>query len=40
VAFPHPRYRHPLEPLIFLLGIFLISEATVHGKPIGGDSAS
>jgi 4-amino-4-deoxy-L-arabinose transferase-like glycosyltransferase len=36
VAFPHPRYRHPLEPLIFLLGIFLISEAEIHGRPIAG----
>lgn len=36
VVFPHPRYRHPLEPLIFLLGIFLISEAEIHGRPIGG----
>jgi 4-amino-4-deoxy-L-arabinose transferase-like glycosyltransferase len=36
VVFPHPRYRHPLEPLIFLLGIFLISEAEIRGKPIGG----
>ena len=37
IVFPHPRYRHPLEPLIFLLGIFLISEAEIRGKPIGGE---
>lgn len=36
VVFPHPRYRHPLEPLIFLLGIFLISEAEIRGRTIGG----
>ena len=35
LVFPHPRYRHPLEPLIFLIGIFLISEAELHGRPIG-----
>jgi 4-amino-4-deoxy-L-arabinose transferase-like glycosyltransferase len=38
VVFPHPRYRHPLEPLIFLLGVFLISEAEIHGRPIGGEA--
>jgi hypothetical protein len=27
-VFPHPRYRHPLEPAILILGVFLISEAT------------
>jgi hypothetical protein len=36
VVFPHPRYRHPLEPLIFLLGIFLISEMEIRRRPIGG----
>ena len=39
VVFPHPRYRHPLEPLIFLIGIFLISEAEINGRPIGGLSS-
>jgi 4-amino-4-deoxy-L-arabinose transferase-like glycosyltransferase len=37
VVFPHPRYRHPLEPLIFLLSMFLISEATIKGRRIGGE---
>ena len=35
-VFPYPRYRHPIEPLIVILGVFLISEAEVHGKPLGG----
>jgi hypothetical protein len=26
-VFPHPRYRHPIEPAILILGVFLISEA-------------
>lgn len=26
-VFPHPRYRHPIDPEIGMLGIFLISEA-------------
>lgn len=34
IVFPYPRYRHPIEPLIVILGIFLISEAEVHGRPI------
>ncbi|MBV8477414.1 MAG: glycosyltransferase family 39 protein [Acidobacteria bacterium] len=40
VVFPHPRYRHPLEPLIFLLGIFLISEAEIRGRAIGQGSGT
>ena len=39
VVFPHPRYRHPLEPMVFLLGIFLISEAEINGRPIGGSDS-
>jgi hypothetical protein len=39
ITFPHPRYRHPLEPVIFLLAFFLISEAEIHGRPIGAASA-
>lgn len=39
VVFPHPRYRHPLEPMMFLLGIFLISEAEINGRPIGGSAS-
>jgi 4-amino-4-deoxy-L-arabinose transferase-like glycosyltransferase len=35
IVFPYPRYRHPVEPEIVILGIFLISEAEIHGKPIG-----
>ena len=26
-VFPHPRYRHPIEPVILLLAVFVISEA-------------
>ena len=25
-VFPHPRYRHPIDPEIGMLGVFLISE--------------
>ena len=26
-AFPHPRYRHPIEPELLILGVYLVSEA-------------
>ena len=32
-VFPHPRYRHPIEPAILLLGVFLVSEAENWKKP-------
>lgn len=27
VCFPEPRYRHPIEPVLVILGVYLISEA-------------
>ena len=27
-VFPHPRYRHPIEPELFILIVFLLSQAT------------
>jgi 4-amino-4-deoxy-L-arabinose transferase-like glycosyltransferase len=30
-----PRYRHPMEPILLILGIYLISEAEINGRPIG-----
>lgn len=26
ITFPHPRYRHPLDPVILILGVFLVSQ--------------
>jgi len=37
IVFPYPRYRHPIEPEIVILGVFLITEAEIHGKPIGAE---
>jgi 4-amino-4-deoxy-L-arabinose transferase-like glycosyltransferase len=31
VVFPHPRYRHPIEPEITVLAVFLITEAVKKG---------
>jgi hypothetical protein len=28
LVFPHPRYRHPIEPEMLLLGVYLITQAT------------
>jgi 4-amino-4-deoxy-L-arabinose transferase-like glycosyltransferase len=33
-VFPYDRYRHPIEPLMVILGVFLISEAEVRGWPL------
>jgi hypothetical protein len=30
VVFPHPRYRHPIEPALLILIVYVISEATVR----------
>jgi hypothetical protein len=27
-VFPHARYRHPIEPELFILIVFLLSQAT------------
>lgn len=27
VSFPHPRYRHPIEPELLILGVYLVTEA-------------
>ncbi len=31
VVFPHPRYRHPIEPEITILAVFLVTEAAKKG---------
>ncbi len=33
VSFPHPRYRHPIDPELLILGVFLISETRSRIKP-------
>ena len=33
VTFPHPRYRHPIEPIILVLGVFLFQSAEPRRKP-------
>ena len=32
VVFPHPRYRHPIEPEMLILGVYLISQAETEKK--------
>jgi hypothetical protein len=32
-VYPHARYRHPIEPGLFILAVFLLSEVR-SGKPV------
>ena len=32
-VFPHPRYRHPIEPELGILIVFVISEAQIRKQP-------
>ena len=36
VVFPHPRYRHPIEPELGILVVYVISEVEVRGRPTKG----
>jgi hypothetical protein len=33
LVFPHPRYRHPIEPELLILIVYVISEAQVRRRP-------
>jgi hypothetical protein len=33
LTFPHPRYRHPIEPIILMLGVYLFQSAKLRTKP-------
>ena len=33
VVFPHPRYRHPIEPELGILMVYIISEAEIRRRP-------
>lgn len=33
IVFPHPRYRHPIEPELLILIVYVISEAETRRKP-------
>jgi 4-amino-4-deoxy-L-arabinose transferase-like glycosyltransferase len=39
VVFPHARYRHPVEPAIAILCVFVITQAETRAKPKPSDSA-
>ena len=39
VVFPHARYRHPVEPAIAILSVFVITQAETRAKPKPSDSA-
>jgi len=33
IVFPHARYRHPVEPAITILSVFVITQAETRAKP-------
>ena len=37
IVFPHPRYRHPIEPELGILIVYVISEARVRGRRLGAE---
>jgi 4-amino-4-deoxy-L-arabinose transferase-like glycosyltransferase len=39
-VFPHARYRHPIEPELFILIVFLLCEARVRGRRPSANSLS
>ncbi len=39
-AFPHPRYRHPIEPELLILGVYLVTEARPRLKSHGTQESS
>jgi hypothetical protein len=39
-AFPHPRYRHPIEPELLILGVYLVTEARPRSSIIDTETAT
>ncbi len=37
ICFPEPRYRHPIDPELVILGVYLISEARPRSSAARGD---
>jgi hypothetical protein len=33
-VFPHARYRHPIEPELLIMAVFLISELKPRPQPL------
>lgn len=40
ITFPHPRYRHPLDPVILILGVFLVSQTQTNPETAGRNVAA
>ncbi len=39
-VFPHARYRHPIEPELFILAVFLVSEVRLRTAPAIADDTA
>jgi len=38
VSFPHPRYRHPIDPMLLMLAVYLFTQVGPRNpKPKGAD---
>ncbi|MGA2906019.1 MAG: glycosyltransferase [Candidatus Korobacteraceae bacterium] len=37
ICFPEPRYRHPIDPELLILGVYLVSETRPRTAATGGD---
>jgi len=37
ICFPEPRYRHPIDPELLILGVYLVSEARPRSDATGAD---
>jgi len=38
VSFPHPRYRHPIDPMLLMLAVYLFTQVSPrHTKPKGAN---
>jgi Dolichyl-phosphate-mannose-protein mannosyltransferase len=36
ITYPHPRYRHPIEPLMLMLAVYVVSEAKIRTAVASG----
>jgi GT2 family glycosyltransferase len=37
ICFPEPRYRHPIDPELLILGVYLVSETRSHSNTVNAD---
>jgi hypothetical protein len=40
IVYPHARYRHPIEPELMILAVFMISELRKPATHVGPDTGA